>query len=98
MVRSIRPVRFSCWRARTLLRTQLPGRIQVLLAKERSFRLGGDAVACLGADGVDLERGEIIVWVNRGSKRGFRLRIRTRVATVKGGAGPCRSSCQTAWT
>jgi hypothetical protein len=68
--------------ARTLLRTQLPGRIQVQLANGRSFRLGGDAVARLGADGVDLERGQIIAWVNPGSKGSTRLRIRTRVATA----------------
>jgi ferric-dicitrate binding protein FerR (iron transport regulator) len=68
--------------ARTLLRTQLPGRIQVQLANGRSFRLGGDAVARLGPDGVDLERGQIIAWVNPGSKGTSRLRIRTRVATA----------------
>jgi len=67
---------------RTLLRTQLPGRIQVQLANGRSFRLGGDAVARLGADGVELERGQIIAWVNPGSKGGSLLRIRTRVATA----------------
>jgi len=63
---------------RTLLRTQLPGR----LANGRSFRLGGDAVARLGADGVDLERGQIIAWVNPGAKGGAPLRVRTRVATA----------------
>jgi ferric-dicitrate binding protein FerR (iron transport regulator) len=68
--------------ARTLLRTQKPGRLQVQLADGRSFRLGGDAVARLGADGVDLERGQIIAWVNPGSKGSSRLRIRTRVATA----------------
>jgi hypothetical protein len=68
--------------ARTLLRTQKPGRIQVLLANGRSFRLGGDAVARLGPDGVDLENGQIIAWVNPGSKGGSPLRIRTRVATA----------------
>jgi hypothetical protein len=68
--------------ARTLLRTQLPGRIQVQLANGRSFRLGGDAVARLGPDGVELERGQIIAWVNPGSKGGSLLRIRTRVATA----------------
>ena len=68
--------------ARTLLRTQLPGRIQVQLANGRSFRLGGDAVARLGPDGVNLERGQIIAWVNPGSKGGSPLRIRTRVATA----------------
>lgn len=66
--------------SRTLLRTQLPGRLQVQLANGRSFRLGGDAVARLGADGVDLERGQIIAWVNPESKGSSRLRIRTRVA------------------
>ena len=68
--------------ARTLLRTQKPGRIQVQLANGRSFRLGGDAVARLGPDGVDLENGQIIAWVNPGSKGITRLRIRTRVATA----------------
>jgi len=68
--------------ASTLLRTQKPGRIQVLLANGRSFRLGGDAVARLGPDGVDLENGQIIAWVNPGSKGTTRLRIRTRVATA----------------
>jgi len=67
---------------RTLLRTQLPGRLQVQLANGRSFRLGGDAVARLGADGVDLERGQIIAWVNPGAKGGAPLRVRTRVATA----------------
>jgi hypothetical protein len=68
--------------AHTLLRTQLPGRIQVLPANGRNFRLGGDAVARLGHDGVDLENGQIIAWVNPGSKGSSRLRIRTRVATT----------------
>jgi hypothetical protein len=68
--------------ARTLLRTQKPGRIQVQLANGRNFRLGGDAVARLGADGVDLESGQIIAWVNPGSKGGSPLKIRTRVATA----------------
>ncbi len=69
--------------ARTLLRTQKPGRLQVQLADGRSFRLGGDAVARLAASGVDLEGGQIIAWVNPGSKRlGPPLKIRTRVATA----------------
>jgi hypothetical protein len=66
--------------AHILLRTQLPGRIQVLPANGRNSRLGGDAVARLGHDGVDLENGQIIAWVNPGSKGSSRLRIRTRVA------------------
>ena len=68
--------------SRTLLRTQLPGRIQVQLANGRNFRLGGDAVARLAGDGVALEQGQIIAWVNPGSKRTAPLRIRTRVATA----------------
>ena len=67
---------------RTLLRTQRPGRIQVELANGRRFRLGGDAVARLGTDRVDLENGQIIAWVNPGSKGGSPFRIRTRVATA----------------
>lgn len=68
--------------AGSLLRTQKPGRLQVLLSDGRQFRLGGDAVARLAGDGVALERGQIIAWVNPGSKRNAPLRIRTRVATA----------------
>lgn len=68
--------------AGTLLRTQKPGRLQVLLTDGRSFRLGGDAVARLAGNEVSLERGQIIAWVNPGSKRSAPLRIRTRVATA----------------
>jgi len=69
--------------ARTQLRTQKPGRMQVQLANGRSFRLGGDAVARLGAEGLDLESGQIIAWVNPGSKGGGSpLKIRTRVGTA----------------
>ncbi|MCX5953061.1 MAG: FecR family protein [Cyanobacteria bacterium] len=68
---------------RSLLRTQKPGRMQVQLANGRSFRLGGNAVARLGADGLDLESGQIIAWVNPGSKGGGSpLKIRTRVGTA----------------
>lgn len=68
---------------RSLLRTQKPGRMQVQLANGRSFRLGGDAVARLGADGLDLQSGLIIAWVNPGSKGGGSpLKIRTRVGTA----------------
>ena len=68
---------------RTLLRTQKPGRLQMQLANGRSFRLGGDAVARLGADGLDLESGQIIAWVNPGWKGGGSpLQIRTRVGTA----------------
>lgn len=68
--------------ARTLLRTELPGKLQVQLADGRSFRLGGNAVARLGADGIALERGQIIAWANPGSRGRTPLRVRTRVATA----------------
>jgi hypothetical protein len=64
------------------LRTQKPGRLQVLLANGRNFRLGGDAVARLVSDGVAMERGQIIAWVNPGMQGGAPLRIRTRVGTA----------------
>jgi hypothetical protein len=64
------------------LRTLKPGRLQVMLANGRNFRLGGDAVARLVSDGVAMERGQIIAWVNPGAQGGAPLRIRTRVATA----------------
>jgi hypothetical protein len=64
------------------LRTQKPGRLQVQLANGRSFRLGGDAVLRLGANGADLVKGQIIAWVNPGQKGGSPLKIKTRVATA----------------
>jgi hypothetical protein len=67
---------------RTLLRTQRPGRLQVKLADGRSFRLGGDALVRLDRDALNLQRGQIIAWVNPGSQGQGRLRIRTRVATA----------------
>ncbi|WP_259719866.1 FecR family protein [Synechococcus sp. CS-1328] len=67
---------------RSVLRTQNPGRMQVQLANGRSFRLGGDAVLRLAAAGLDLERGQIIAWVNPGSKGGAPLRVKTRVGTA----------------
>jgi hypothetical protein len=66
----------------TLLRTEKPGRLQVLLADGRSFRLGGDALLRLGREDLELERGQIIAWINPGKKGGPPLRIRTRVATA----------------
>ena len=66
----------------SLLRTTKPGRLQVRLANGRQFRLGGDAVLRLGADGLNLEKGQIIAWVNPGQKGGSPLRIRTRTATA----------------
>lgn len=66
----------------TVLRTQKPGRMQVELADGRSFRLGGDALLRLGRDALSLDRGQIIAWVNPGSKGGRTLRVQTRVATA----------------
>ena len=66
----------------SILRTQKPGRMQVQLANGRSFRLGGDAVLRLGRQRLDLQRGQIIAWVNPGTKGGAPLTIHTRVATA----------------
>lgn len=66
----------------TLLRTQRPGRMQVQLADGRSFRLGGDALLRLDREALHLDRGQIIAWINPGSKGQGTLRIRTRVATA----------------
>ncbi len=66
----------------SILRTQKPGRMQVQLANGRSFRLGGDAVLRLGRQRLDLQRGQIIAWVNPGAKGGAPLTIHTRVATA----------------
>ena len=66
----------------TLLRTTKPGRLQVQLANGRQFRLGGDAVLRLGRGDLNLEKGQIIAWVNPGQKGGSPLRIRTRTATA----------------
>lgn len=66
----------------TVLRTQKPGRMQVQLADGRSFRLGGDAVLRLGRQRLDLERGQIIAWINPGVKSSTPLKIKTRVATA----------------
>ena len=66
----------------SILRTQKPGRLQVQLANGRSFRLGGDAVLRLGRQRLDLQRGQIIAWVNPGTKGGAPLTIHTRVATA----------------
>lgn len=66
----------------TVLRTEKPGRLQVRLADGRSFRLGGDALLRLSAKDLTLERGQIIAWVNPGSKGGAPLRVNTRVGTA----------------
>ncbi|MFM7677189.1 MAG: FecR domain-containing protein [Synechococcus sp.] len=67
---------------RSVLRTQKPGRMQVQLPNGRNFRLGGDAVLRLAASGLDLERGQIIAWIDPGTKGGPPLRVKTRVGTA----------------
>jgi ferric-dicitrate binding protein FerR (iron transport regulator) len=69
-------------RPATVLRTERPGRMQVLLADGRSFRLGGDALLRIQPTLLDLVRGQIIAWINPGAKRAPPLRIRTRVGTA----------------
>lgn len=66
----------------SLLRTERPGRLQVLLADGRSFRLGGDSLLRLGANEVELRRGQIIGWIHPGAKPASPMRIRTRVGTA----------------
>ncbi|MCP9772881.1 FecR domain-containing protein [Synechococcus sp. Tobar12-5m-g] len=66
----------------TLLRTQKPGRLQVLLADGRGFRLGGDALLRLGIADLDLQSGQIIAWIPPGRTGVPPLRVRTRVATA----------------
>ncbi len=67
----------------TVLRTEKPGRLQVQLPDGRSFRLGGNALLRLATAGtLDLQRGQIIAWVNPGTKGGAPLRVKTRVGTA----------------
>lgn len=66
----------------SLLRTEKPGRLQVLLADGRSFRLGGDSLLRLGATDLELQRGQIIAWIRPGAKPAPPLRVRTRVGTA----------------
>lgn len=69
-------------RPSTVLRTEKPGRLQILLADGRSFRLGGDALLRIEPNLLDLVRGQIIAWIHPGAKRPTSLRIRTRVGTA----------------
>ena len=69
-------------RPATMLRTEKPGRLQLLLADGRSFRLGGDALLRIELTLLDLVRGQIIAWINPGATRTTPLRIRTRVGTA----------------
>ena len=66
----------------TVLRTENPGRLQILLADGRSFRLGGNALLRVEPSLVDLIRGRIIAWIDPGSKGTTPLRVRTRVGTA----------------
>jgi hypothetical protein len=66
----------------TVLRTENPGRLQILLADGRSFRLGGNALLRVEPSLVDLVRGRIIAWIHPGSKGTTPLRVRTRVGTA----------------
>lgn len=69
-------------RPSTVLRTENPGRLQILLADGRSFRLGGNALLRIEPTLLDLVRGRIIAWIAPGSKGSTPLRIRTRVGTA----------------
>lgn len=66
----------------TVLRTENPGRLQILLADGRHFRLGGNALLRIEPSLVDLVRGRIIAWIDPGSKGTTPLRVRTRVGTA----------------
>ncbi|MCP9833986.1 MULTISPECIES: FecR family protein [unclassified Cyanobium] len=66
----------------TVLRTENPGRLQILLADGRNFRLGGNALLRIEPSLLDLVRGRIIAWIDPGSKGTTPLRVRTRVGTA----------------
>ena len=66
----------------TLLRTNQPGRMQVLLGNGRQFRMGGDAQLRLGSSGVELLKGSIIGWIQPGASPLNPFRITTRLATA----------------
>lgn len=67
----------------SVLRTEKPGRMQVQLGDGRSFRLGGNALMRLATGRtLDLQRGQIIAWVNPGNKMPVPLRVKTRVGTA----------------
>ena len=66
----------------TLLKTNKPGRMQVLLGKGRHFRMGGDAQLRLGSSNVELLKGSIIGWIQPGTSPSNPFRIKTRLATA----------------
>ena len=69
-------------RTNSVLRTNQPGRMQVLLGNGRQFRMGGDAQLRLGSSNVELLKGSIIGWVQPGLPQGNPFRIKTRLATA----------------
>ncbi len=69
-------------RPSTVLRTENPGRLQILLADGRSFRLGGNALLRIEPTLLELVRGRIIAWIAPGTKGPTPLQIRTRVGTA----------------
>ena len=66
----------------TLLKTNKPGRMQVLLGKGRHFRMGGDAQLRLGSSNVELLKGSIIGWIQPGTSPSTPFSIKTRLATA----------------
>ena len=65
-----------------LLRTNKPGRMQVMLKNGRQFRMGGDASLRVGASTIQLFKGSVLGWVKPGQIRRVPFRIKTRVATA----------------
>ena len=66
----------------TLLKTNKPGRMQVLLGNGRHFRMGGDAQLRLGSSNVELLKGSIIGWIQPGTSPSNPFSIKTRLATA----------------
>lgn len=66
----------------TLLKTNKPGRMQVLLGNGRHFRMGGDAQLRLGSSNVELLKGSIIGWIQPGTSQTQPFSIKTRLATA----------------
>ncbi len=69
-------------KTKSLLRTEKPGRMQVMLGNGRQFRMGGDAQLRLGAANVELLKGSIIGWIKPGTPRRSPFTIKTRLATA----------------
>lgn len=69
-------------RDKSLLRTQTPGRMQILLGTGRSFRVGGNTLIRLVGKSLELEKGQVIGWVHPGQKQKEPFKIRTKVGTA----------------